>query len=148
MKVILNADVKGQGKKGQIVNVSDGYARNFLFPKGLASEATKAAVNDLAGKEASAQYHKEQELLAAKEAASKIDGKAVRLSGKAGANGKLFGSITGQDVANAIKMQLHVVVDKRKIDLGDGIKTTGEITVDVKIYPSVTAKVKVLVEAE
>lgn len=148
MKVILNQDVKGQGKKGQIVEVSDGYARNFLLPKGLAKEATKSAVNDLAGKDSSAKFHKEQEVAAAKETAQKIEGKQITLRAKAGDNGKLFGSITAQAVADAIKMQLHVVIDKRKIVCGDGIKTTGVTEVEIKVYPEISAKIKVLVEAE
>ena len=148
MKVILNADVKGKGKKGELVNVSDGYARNFLFPKGLAVEATKGALNDFKGKEDAAAYHKEQEIKAAKETAAKLEGKQVTLSAKAGDNGKLFGSITAQAVADAIKMQLHVVIDKRKVVLPDGIKTTGETTVELKIYPEISAEIKVVVEAE
>jgi len=148
MKVILTSDVKGKGKKGQLVNVNDGYARNFLFPKGLAIEATKAAINDFKGKEDSAAYHKEQEVLAAKETAAKLEGKQITLSAKAGDNGKLFGSITAQAVAEAIKMQLHVVVDKRKLVMGDGIKTTGVTEIDVKVYPEISAKIKVLVEEE
>ncbi len=148
MKVILTADVKGQGKKGQTVEVSDGYARNFLLPRGLATEVTKAALNDLKGKELSAKFHKKQELDAAKETAKKLDGKTVKIQAKAGDNGKLFGSITGQSVAEAIKMQLHVVIDKRKIAVGDGIKTIGETDVDVKVYPEISARIKVLVEQE
>ena len=148
MKVILLSDIKGQGKKGQMVNVSDGYARNFLLPKGLAKEATKSAMNDYAGKENAAKFHKEQEVAAAKEMASKIDGQTVHLKAKAGDNGKLFGSITAQSVADAIKMQLHVVIDKRKLAVGDGIKTVGLTEIDVKVYPEITAKVKVNVEEE
>ena len=147
MKVILTSDVKGKGKKGEMVNVNDGYARNFLFPQGLAIEATKAAINDYKGKEDSAAYHKEQEILAAKETASKLEGKQVTLSAKAGDNGKLFGSITAATVADAIKMQLHVVIDKRKLVMSD-IKTTGVTEVTVKVYPEISAKVKVLVEEE
>lgn len=148
MKVILLNDVKGQGKKGQLINVSDGYARNFLFPKGLAKEATKAAVNDLAGKADSERYHKEQEIQAAKETAAKLEGKTVVLRAKAGEGGKLFGSITGQAVADAIKMQLHVVVDKRRVILGEGIKVAGVTEVEVKVYPEINAKVNVSVEQE
>jgi len=148
MKVILLADVKGKGKKGQLVDVSDGYARNFLLPKNLAQEATKAAMNDFAGKKDSARYHKEQEIAAAKETAQKLEGKTVTMRAKAGDNGKLFGSITGQAVAEAVKMQLHVVVDKRKIVVGDGIKTIGTTSVEIKIYPEISAKINVLVEEE
>lgn len=147
MKVILTCDVKNQGKMGQMIEVSDGYARNFLLPKGLATEATKAAVNDYKGRENSAAYHKEQEKLAAQKTADTINGKTINLKAKAGDNGKLFGSITSSAVADAIKMQLHVVLDKRKIVMGD-IKTTGVTEIDVKVYPEITAKVKVMVDSE
>jgi large subunit ribosomal protein L9 len=145
MKVILMADVKGQGKKGQLVEVSDGYARNFLLPRGLAKEATRSAVNELEGKEDAAKYHKDQEKAAAMETAEKLEGKTVKLSAKAGDNGKLFGSVTSGAVADALKMQLHVVVDRRKIVMDD-IKTIGETEVEVKVYPGISAKVKVLIE--
>ncbi len=148
MKVILLADVKGQGKKGQLIEVSDGYARNFLLPKNLAQEATKAAMNDYAGKADSARYHKEQEVAAAKETAAKLEGQTVVLKAKAGGNGKLFGSITGQAVADAIKMQLHVVIDKRKVMASDGIKSVGITPVEIKVYPGISAKVNVNVEEE
>lgn len=148
MKVILLSDVKGKGKKGQMIEVSDGYARNFLLPKGLAQEATKSAMNDYAGKVDSAKYHKEQEVLAAKETAQKLEGKTVVLKAKAGDNGKLFGSITGQAVADAIKMQLHVVVDKRKVAVGDNLKNIGTSTVEIKIYPEISAKINVRIEEE
>ncbi len=148
MKVILLSDVKGKGKKGQLVDVSDGYARNFLFPKNLAQEATKSAMNDYQGKADSARYHKEQEVAAAKETAKNLEGKTVVLRAKAGENGKLFGSITGQAVADAIKMQLHVVVDKRKVVVGDGLKSIGVSEVEVKVYPEISAKIKVSIEQE
>ncbi len=148
MKVILLADVKGKGKKGQMVEVSDGYARNFLLPKNLAQEATKAAMNDFQGKADSVRYHKEQEVAAAKETAKKLEGKTVTMRAKAGENGKLFGSITAQALADAIKMQLHVVIDKRKVVVGDGLKTIGTSEVEIKVYPEITAKIKVLIEQE
>ena len=148
MKVILLADVKGKGKKGELINVSDGYARNFLLPKNLAQEATKTAMNDFAGKADSARFHKEQEIMAAKETANKLDGKTVILKAKAGENGKLFGSITGQAVADAVKTQLHVVVDKRKVVASDGIKTIGITPVEIKVYPEISAKINVKVEEE
>jgi len=119
-----------------------------LLPRGLAKEATKAAVNDLAGKEESSRYHKMQEVDAAKEVAKKLEGAVVKMSAKAGDNGKLFGSITGQAVAEAIKMQLHVVIDKRKLVLGEGIKKIGETEVEIKVYPEISAKIKVIVENE
>ena len=142
MKVILMADVKGQGKKGDLINASDGYAKNFLLPKGLAKIADKTAINELEGKKSAAAYHKNQEELRAKELAEKLEGKKVTFKAKSGENGKLFGSITAQDVANEIKMQLHLEVDKKKIQL-DSIKTLGTTDAIVKIYPSISAKVKV-----
>ena len=148
MKVILLSDVKGKGKKGQLIEVSDGYARNFLLPKNLAKEATKAAMNDFVGKEDAARFHKNQEVEAAKETAKQLDGKTVVLHAKAGGNGKLFGSITGQAIADAIKMQLHVVVDKRKIVVGDGIKNVGITSVEIKVYPEISAKVNVQIDEE
>ena len=147
MKVILTADVKGHGKKGQMVEVSDGYARNFLLPRGLAEEATKAAVNSMQGKVSSEMFHKAQEESRAREAAAKLDGKEVVIKAKAGSNGKLFGSITALTVADAVKMQLHVVVDKRKLVMSD-IKTIGKTDVEVKVYPEISATVTVNVEEE
>ena len=142
MKVILMADVKGQGKKGDLINASDGYAKNFLLPKGLAKIADKSAINELEGKKSAAAYHKNQEELHAKELADKLEGKKVTFQAKSGENGKLFGSITAQDVANEIKMQLHLEVDKKKIQL-ESIKTLGTTDAVVKIYPGISAKVKV-----
>ncbi len=148
MKVVLLADVKGHGKKGELVNASDGYARNFLLPRGLAKEATKGVINELKGKNDAAAYHKEQERQAALEAKSALESGKVVLTAKAGEGGKLFGKITSQDVALAIKMQLHHVVDKKKIVLPDGIKTIGDRTVEVKLYPEISAKVTVTVTPE
>lgn len=146
MKVVLKADVKGHGKKGDLVEASDGYARNYLIPRGLAVEANASAINEMEGKRSSAAYHKEQEKAAAEETAKKIEGQSVTFTAKAGDNGKLFGSITAKDVAEQIKMQLHVVLDKKKIVLPDGIKTLGITEVEVKVYPGISAKVKVSVE--
>lgn len=148
MKVVLLADVKGHGKKGEVVEASDGYARNFLLPKGLAKEATKGALNEVKGKNEAKAYHKEQEILAAKETASKLEGGKVTIASKAGDNGKLFGKITNQNVADAIKYQLHIVVDKRKVQLPDGIKTVGSHEVEIKIYPEISAKITVEVVSE
>ena len=148
MKVVLLADVKGHGKKGQVVEASDGYARNFLLPKGLAKEATKGALNEVKGKNEAMAYQKEQEILAAKETAGKLEGGKVTIASKAGDNGKLFGKITNQNVAEAIKYQLHVVVDKRKVQLPDGIKTIGSHEVEIKVYPEISAKITVEVVSE
>ncbi len=145
MKVVLLTDVKGHGKKGDIVEASDGYARNFLLPKKMAEIATADVLNNIKGKNEAAQYHKEQEIAAAKETAKSLEGAKVTLEGKAGDNGKLFGKITNQNVADAIKYQLHHVIDKRKIVLPDGIKNVGETTVEIKVYPEITAKITVVV---
>lgn len=148
MKVVLLADVKGHGKKGDLVEASDGYARNFLFPKKLAKEATKEVLNELKGKSDAAAYHKEQEKKAALEVKSVLEEGKVILQAKAGEGGKLFGKITSQDVADAIKMQLHRVIDKKKIVLPDGIKTIGDRTVEIKLYPEISAKVKISVVSQ
>lgn len=148
MKVVLLADVKGHGKKGEVVEASDGYARNFLFPRGLAKEATKGVLNEVKGQNEAKAYHKEQEVLAAKETAAKLEGQKVTVKSKAGDNGKLFGKVTNQNVADAIKYQLHIVVDKRKVQLPDGLKTTGSHEVEVKVYPEISAKIVVEIVSE
>ncbi len=146
MKVILTDDVKGQGKKGDMINVSDGYARNFLLPKGLATEATKTAINEMKGKADAKAYREEKELEAAKELAAKIESVSVTIESKSGDNGKLFGSITSADVADALKMQGHIVVDKKKIVLHDPIKSVGEYQLPVKVHAGVSATLKVTVK--
>ncbi len=142
MKVILKADVKGQGKKGDLINASDGYAKNFLLPKGLAVIADKTAINELEGKKNAAAFHKNQEEMKAKELADKLEGQKVTFKAKSGDNGKLFGSITAQDVANEIKMQLHLEVDKKKVQI-ESIKSLGTTEAIIKVYPGISAKVKV-----
>lgn len=143
MKVILKADVKGHGKKGDLVNASDGYAKNYLIPKGLAVVADKTSMNELENKKSSEQFHKNQEEARAKELAEKLEGQKITFRLKAGDNGKLFGSITAKDIAEQIKMQLHLVVDKKKIALPDGIKILGITNVTVKVYPNISAEIKV-----
>lgn len=144
MKVILKADVKNLGKKGELVNTSDGYARNFLFPKGLAVEANATAMNDFNNKESAKKFHKAEEIKAAKEDATKLDGKTVKVTAKAGANGKLFGSVTGKDISLAVKAQLGIDVDKRKISVAD-IKQFGTYEAELKIYQGISAKISVQV---
>lgn len=142
MKVILKADVKGQGKKGDLINASDGYAKNFLLPKGLAVIADKTAINELEGKKSAAAFHKNQEEMKAKELADRLEGQKVIFKAKSGDNGKLFGSITAQDIANEIKMQLHLEVDKKKVQI-ESIKTLGVTEAIIKVYPGISSKVKV-----
>ncbi|MBE6887507.1 MAG: 50S ribosomal protein L9 [Ruminococcaceae bacterium] len=145
MKVVLLQDVKSIGKKDQLVNVSDGYARNFLFPRKLAKEATAGAINDVKTKEAAKAHHKQEEINAANELKAKIDGKIVALKAKAGKEGKLFGAVTSKDVASEIKKQFGVEVDKKKLVMDD-IKVFGSYDCTVKLYPEIAAKITVKVE--
>lgn len=144
MKVILKADVKGQGKAGQVVNVSDGYARNFLFPKGLAVEANASSMSELNSKNAAAAHHIEEEKQAARDTAAKIEGKTVIIKAKAGAGGKLFGSVTAKEVAEEVKKQFGVEIDRRKLSMND-IKSFGDFPAEVKLYNGITAKLTVKV---
>ena len=144
MKVILKADVKGLGKKGELVNASDGYARNFLFPKGLAIEANASAMNDFNNKENAKKYHKAEEIKAAQADAQKLEGKTFKLTAKAGANGKLFGSVTAKDVSAKIKAEMNLDIDKRKISMTD-IKQFGTTEAEVKVYQGITAKIYIQV---
>lgn len=144
MKVILKADVKSLGKKGDLVNTSDGYARNFLFPKGLAIEANAQAMNEFNNKETAKKFHKAEETKAANELKDRIEGKTFKVAAKAGANGKLFGSVTAKDVSAAIKEEMGENIDKRKISMQD-IKAFGTTQIEVKVYQGITAKVFVQV---
>ena len=144
MKVVLLQDVKGKGKKGELCNVSDGYARNFLFPKKLAVEADNAALNELKNREEAQAHHKKEELAAAQKTASMLDGKSVNIKGKAGAGGKLFGSVTSKEIAAEIKNSIGIEIDRKKMNVAD-IKNYGEYTAEIKLYPGVTAKLTVKV---
>lgn len=146
MKVILNADVKGQGKKGQIVTVSDGYARNFLFPKNLAKEATADNLNAAKIKEAADAARIAREKAAAEELAKKLGGLVAEITAKAGSNGRLFGSITTADIADALKKQHKIEIDRHKIVLDVNIKQFGTYEVKVKLYAEVSGKLKVSVK--
>lgn len=145
MKVILLEDVKGTGKKGDIVNVSDGYARNFLFPKKLASEATSSLVNEAQQKKEAKEYHAAMELETAKAQAASLNGTEVKIFARAGASGKLFGAITAKEISQAITEQLHENVDRRKIKISGDIKTFGDFSAEIKVYPNVTAIISVKV---
>ena len=144
MKVILKADVKSLGKAGDLVNTSDGYARNFLFPKGLAVEANAAAMNDFNNKQKAKKFHKDEEIKAANILKEKLEGKTFKLTAKAGANGKLFGSVTSKDVAAKIKADLGEDIDKRKIVMQD-IKAFGTVQAEVKVYQGISAVIFVQV---
>ena len=144
MKVVLLQDVKGHGKKGELCNVSDGYARNFLFPKKLAVEADNAALNELRNREEAAAHHKQEEIDAANALAAKLDGKTVTIKAKAGAGGKLFGSVTSKEIAKEIADSLGLQIDRNKMSVAD-IKNFGEYTAEIKLYKGISAKITVMV---
>ncbi len=149
MKVVLLQDVKGQGKKDQIIEVSDGYARNFLFPKKLALEANAQILNDIKNKEAARQRKIELEKQAARDTAKKLEGVLVKIkvqSGTAG-DGKFYGSVTTKDIGEALAEQFGIEIDRRKIVLSEPIKAYGTFTMDVKLYPEISGKLNVLVHA-
>ena len=148
MKVIFIKDLKGQGKTGEQKNISDGYAKNFLIPKGYAIEATAANLNDLKGKKDSQQYQKEQDIKNAEVMKAKLSEIEVVIKAKSGDNGKLFGSVTSKDISDELKKQHGIAIDKKKIVLPDGIKETGKFSVDVKLYPSISGKITVTVTGE
>ena len=143
MKVILNADVKGKGKKGEIVNVSDGYARNFLFPKNLAKEATAQNLNAAKVAQDAAKHKKLVEKAEALALAEKLSGKTVQLKAKFGEGNRLFGAVTAAEVAEALRQSMGIEVDKKKIALSGGIKELGTYDVAVKVYAEVSATIKV-----
>ncbi len=142
MEVILKKDVKGLGKAGDKVKASDGYARNFLFPKGLAVEANAQTLTEYKNSEASKQHKIDVDIANAKDAQQKLQGKTVRLHAKAGQNGRLFGSVTAKDVAEAITKQLGVAVDKRKLSVAD-IKNFGTYSAEIKLYTGISATLTV-----
>lgn len=148
MQVILTQDVKGQGKKGQMVKVSDGYARNYLFPKGLATEATKSNINVLKGKKESLEYKIKCETEEAQRIAEKMKEIQVVIKAKAGDNGKLFGSVTSKDVSEALTEQHHIKLDKKKFVMPDGIKVLGVTEVTVKLYTGINGTLKVNVVSQ
>ena len=145
MKVILTQDVKGQGKKDQVVDVSDGYARNFLFPKKLAIPADAKAMNEIKNKEASLKHKIDTERAEAKVLAEKLDAVLVKLVCKSGADGKLYGAVTAKDIAEALEKNHKLVVDKRKITIPEPIKSYGKFDLDVKLYTDVSGKIHLLV---
>lgn len=147
MKVILTADVKGKGKKGQLCEVSDGYARNFLLPKGLAIAADAQAMTEFKNREESKAHHIAEEKAAAAAAAGKLDGKRVVMTAKAGASGKLFGAVTAKEIAEEIKNKFGLEIDRRKISMHD-IKAAGEYEAEIRLYPGISAKITIEVTAE
>lgn len=148
MKVILLSDVKGHGVAGDIVDVSSGYARNYLLPRGLAEEATQQNLARAKNRQKAEAERKAQELEEAKKLADTLSNLTVTLKAKSGENGKLFGSVTSQEIAEALKEQHNIDLDRRKIVLDEPIKALGVVELDIRVYPEVAGKLKVLVEAE
>ncbi len=145
MKVILLSNVRGSGKKGETVKVSDGYARNYLFPKNLAKEATPQALQELSNEKASLAHRKELEKEEAERIANTINGKSVTIISKSGSGGKLFGAVTSKDIAAKINEVYNVLVDKRKIHLNEDIKALGTYRFEVKVYNGIAAEMSVTV---
>ncbi len=146
MKVILLCDVKGQGKKDQIINVSDGYARNFLFPQKKAIPADAKAQNELKGREDARQFKIAEDKKAAEALAAKINGKEIEIQMGHGQDGRLYGSVTAKDIAAELEKLISESVDKRKIQLKETIKAYGKYSIDIKIHPEVSAKFFVTVK--
>ena len=147
MKVILLQDVKGQGKKGEVVDVNEGYARNFLIKKGLAEAATATKINELNQRKSADEYHKREELKAMRELADKIKGKAFVVNIKVGQTGKVFGSVTAQDIANGLALAGYEI-DKRKIVIANPIKMVGDYEVTLKLAEGISTTVTIQVRGE
>ena len=145
MKVILQQDIKGVGAEGEVVSVADGYARNYLFPRKLAVEAVGGALKNVQMRQALEERRSERLRSQADQAAAQIEGKSVTISARAGAGDRLYGSITSQDIADAVKTSLNVTVDKRKIQMTDPIKAMGTYTIPVKLHREVTVPLNVQV---
>lgn len=143
MQVILIEDVKSLGKKGQLVEVSDGYATNFLLPKKKACLATKSNINELKQKEKSEERKKEEELKSAQQLSEKLKQTNIKIAAKMGDNGKLFGSVTNKEIAAELEKQYGIKIDKKKIVVDDVIKNLGTHNVVIKLHPKVTAQVSV-----
>ncbi|SCI81333.1 BL17 [uncultured Clostridium sp.] len=148
MKVILLADVKGTGKKNEVAEVSEGYARNFLFPRKLAVEATAAQLNSIRLKQDAQAHRKQQEKLDAQALAQKMEGKRVKIAARVGKDGRLFGSITAKEIAQAMQQQLGMEVDRRKVELAEPIRALGSVQVLVRYYPEITFNILVDVVGE
>lgn len=147
MKVILLTDIKGVGKKDQIINANDGYARNYLFPRKLAVEATAGNLGNLKAKQESNQYRKDVQKEEAMKLAAKLKDMSLEIKVKAGENGKIFGGVTAKEIAENLKAQYNIEIDKKKINLSETIKTLGTVTVEIKLYEGVIGKLKVSVKS-
>ena len=145
MKVILLANVKGLGKKDEMVEASDGYARNYLLPKKLAIIADNKAQNELKGKESARQFKIDEEKKAAKEIASRLEGTVVKIRSASGVDGRLYGAVTAKDITEALEKDFGIAIDKRKLELPDVIKSYGTYSVTVKLYTDIVGKFTVVV---
>ena len=145
MKVVLKQDVRNLGKKGELVETSDGYARNFLFPRNLAAEADNKAMNELKNAESSKQFKIDTQIKQATASKNKLEGQVFKMTAKAGSNGRLFGSVTSKEIAQDIKKQYAISVDKRKVTLDTDIKAFGTYNATVKLYNGIVANIKVQV---
>ena len=143
MKVILKADIKGVGKKDEVINASDGYARNFLFPKNLAIEANKENMRKLKAKQDSAKYQKGQEKEEAMKIADKLSKIILKIKVKAGGNGKIFGGVSSKEIAQELSKQYKIEIDKKKIDLKETIKELGTRTINIKLFEGVIGNLKI-----
>jgi large subunit ribosomal protein L9 len=148
MKVMLLQDVKAQGKKGDLIDVSEGYARNYLIPRKLAVEADAKALNEYKNREASMAYKAELEKQNANKLAGQLNGTTVVVKAQAGSNGKIYGSVTSREIADKLKEQTGIDLDKRKISVPDPIKSFGVYELDVKVYPEISAKLTVKVVSD
>ncbi len=148
MKVILKADIKGVGKKDQVINASDGYARNYLFPKNLAVEANGENMSKLKAKQDSNAFKKSQEKEEAQKVSEKLSKILLKIKVKAGENGKIFGGVSSKEIAENLEKQYKIKVDKKKIDLKETIKTLGEFTIEIRLYEGVLGKVRIDVISE
>ena len=147
MKVILLKDIKGTGKKDQILEVSDGFGRNYLLPRKLAVEATSEALNSIEKSKSAAKHREDVKKNDAEQAARDLKGKTVTVKVRAGENGRLYGSITTQEIADALKAQHGVEIDKRKIDLDEKVTSVGQTTITLKMYAGVSTKMNLIIEA-
>ena len=145
MKVILLTDVKGQGKKNDVIEVSDGYAKNFLIPRKLAKAADAQSLNDVKVKEEARLYRIETEKKEARALAERLKEMQIKVFASSGADGRLYGSVTAKDISERLQADHGIALDKRKIVMGDPIKAYGAYTLDVKLYPEITGKINVLV---
>ena len=147
MKVILKDNIKGVGKKNEVINASDGYARNFLFPKNLAVEATPENMQKLNSQNQAKQYRKDVEKEQAQAIAKKLETITVQIKVQAGENGKIFGSVSSKEIAENLEKQYKIIIDKKKIEVKEPIKVLGARTVDTKLFEGVIGKIKINVSA-